>query len=103
VIEGVKGEDIVLMDLQPVTLIADYFVICTATNERQLKAIVEHIDMDIKKEHGVLPLHKEGQASGGWVLLDYGSVVVHAFSQELRHYYDLEGVWQEAKVLLHIQ
>ncbi len=103
VIEGLKGENIVLMDLQHVTLIADYFVICNGTNERQLKAIVERINTEIKQEHGVLPLRVEGQAEFGWVLMDYGGVVVHVFSERLRRYYNLENIWQEATVLLHIQ
>jgi ribosome-associated protein len=103
VIENLKGENIVLMDLHGVTLIADYFVICTGTNERQLRAIAEHIDTDIKKAHGVMPLHREGQFGSGWVLLDYSGVVVHIFSEDLRAYYDLEGVWREATILLRIQ
>ena len=103
VIEDVKGENIVLIDLQEVTLIADYFVICTGNSDRQLKAIVEHIRTDIKDVLGILPHHVEGEATSGWTLLDYSSVVVHVFSEELRDFYDLEGMWQEAKVLLRMQ
>jgi len=103
VIEDVKGENIVLIDLQDVTLIADYFIICTGNSDRQLKAIVEHIRIDIKDVLGVLPHHIEGKAASGWTLLDYSSVVVHVFSEELRDYYDLEGMWQEAKILLRMQ
>ena len=102
-IEEVKGEDIVLIDLREVTLIADYFVICTGTSDRQLKAIVERINVDLKQTHGLLPLHVEGEAAHGWVLMDYSAVVVHVFSEVLRHYYDLEGLWREAKILLRIQ
>ncbi|GAB4576389.1 MAG: ribosome silencing factor [Anaerolineae bacterium] len=102
-IEDVKGEDILLMDLREVTLIADYFVICTGNSERQLKAIAERIRTNVKEEHGVFPFHVEGDGTTGWTLLDYGNVVVHIFSEELRRYYDLEGAWQEAKVLLRIQ
>ncbi|MBN1963293.1 MAG: ribosome silencing factor [Anaerolineae bacterium] len=103
VIEDVKVEDIVLLDLHEITLIADYFVICTGTSERQLRAVVERLDTTIKKDHGILPFHTEGQAGSGWVLIDYSSVVVHVFSEEARRYYDLEGVWNEANVLLHMQ
>jgi ribosome-associated protein len=99
----VKGENIVLMDLREVTLIADYFVICTGTSERQLKAIIERIRTNIKQDHGVFPLYVEGDGRSGWTLLDYSSVVVHVFSEELRDYYNLEDVWREAKILLRIQ
>lgn len=92
-----------LLDLREVTLIADFFVICSGTSERQLKAAVERVSTEIKQEHGVLPFHTEGQPGSGWVLIDYSSVVVHVFSEEARDYYDLEGVWQQANVLLHIQ
>jgi ribosome-associated protein len=99
----VKAEDIVLMDLRESTVIADYFVICTGTSERQLKAVIGRVRDHLKKDYGVLPLHVEGDGRSGWTLLDYNSVVVHVFSEELRHYYDLEGVWQDAKILLRIQ
>jgi ribosome-associated protein len=89
--------------LREVTLIADYFVICTGTSERQLKAIVERVRTNIKQDYGIIPEHVEGDGRSGWTLLDYSSVVVHVFSEELRRYYDLEGFWQEAKVLLRIQ
>jgi len=102
-IEDVKGEDIVLMDLRDVTLITDYFVICTGTSDRQLDAIVERVRTNIKQKHDTIAWHVEGDGRSGWTLLDYNSVVVHVFSEELRTYYDLEGVWQDAKVLLRIQ
>lgn len=102
-IEEMKGEDIVLLDLREVTLIADFFVLCNGLSDRQLKAIVEHIHTDLKNEHGLLPHHVEGEASDGWVLMDYSSVVVHVFAEEKRHYYDLEGAWREATILLRIQ
>jgi ribosome-associated protein len=89
--------------LREVTLIADYFVICTGTSERQLKAIVERVRTNIKQDYSIIPEHVEGDGRSGWTLLDYSSVVVHVFSEELRRYYDLEGFWQEAKVLLRIQ
>ncbi len=98
-----KGEDIVLLDLREVTLIADFFVICTGTSDRQLSAIVESIHTHIKREYGIHPLHTEGDGRSGWTLVDYGVVVVHIFAEELRRYYDLEGFWKDAKVLLRIQ
>lgn len=103
IIEDMKGEDIVLMDIHELTHITDFFIVCTSDNERQAKAIVERIRYDVKDAHEILPWQVEGNASNGWVLVDYGDVVVHIFSEEQRAYYDLEGLWQEGRVLLRIQ
>lgn len=102
-ITDVKGENIILMDLQDITTIADYFVICTAGSDRQLKAIVDKIAESIKAETRFSPLHIEGDAGGGWVLVDYGGVVVHVFSKAQRDYYRLEEFWKDAKTLVRIQ
>ncbi|MCL4236879.1 MAG: ribosome silencing factor [Anaerolineae bacterium] len=98
-----KGEDIVLMDMRQVSPITDYFIIVSATSDRQIKAIIEHVTTEIKKQHGVLPWHVEGDPSNGWVLVDYADVVVHGFLPERRAYYDLEGLWREAPVVVHIR
>ena len=98
-----KGENIVLMDLHEVSLIADYFVIGSASNERLLNAIVDNIRDEIKTQSGVYPLRIEGRGDSGWVLMDYGDVVVHLFSPEVRSYYDLEGLWADANVLVKVQ
>jgi ribosome-associated protein len=98
-----KGENIVLMDLREVSLIADYFVIASATNERQLNAINDHIRDELKKRQQRYPLRVEGRGEHGWILMDYGDVVVHLFSPEVRSYYDLEGLWRDANVLVHVQ
>ncbi len=103
VIADKKGDDIVLLDIRGQTLIADYFVICSAGSERQLKAIVEGVTEEIKKQHGINERFVEGDARTGWVLIDYGDIIVHAFSPETRDYYDLEGFWREAAVLLKMQ
>jgi ribosome-associated protein len=102
-ISDLKGEDIVLMDLRDITLITDFFVICTGNSDRQLKAIVEKVGETMKHNHGLSALRVEGQATGGWVLMDYGDVVVHVFDEDQRDYYDLEGLWKNGKVLLHIK
>jgi ribosome-associated protein len=102
-ISDVKGENIVLLDIHDITTIADYFVICSANNDRQLKAIVDKITNELKKEKHVSPLHVEGAADDGWILVDYSSVVVHAFSPDQRDYYDLEGFWGEGKTLVRMQ
>lgn len=103
IITDMKAEDIMLMDLREVTLIADYFIICTGNSDRQLKAIVNRVQDEIREGFGKKVWRVEGDPSGGWVLLDYGDIVIHAFTEEQREYYDLEGLWREARVLVHIQ
>ena len=91
------------MDIRALTLIADYFVICSGTSERQLKTIIDTVTEETKKTYRVSARHVEGEASTGWVLIDYGDIIVHAFSPETRAYYDLEGFWHEAPILLKMQ
>ncbi len=98
-----KGEDIVLMDLQQVSLIADYFVIGNASSERLLNAIADSVREEVKKQSERFPLRVEGRGDCGWVLMDYGDVLVHLFSPEVRSYYDLEGLWAEAPILVKMQ
>ncbi len=98
-----KGENIVLMDLRDVSLITDYFVIASASNERLLNAITEHVRDEIKKRSELYPLRVEGRGDSGWVLMDYGDVVVHLFDPEVRTYYDLESLWRDANVLVRVQ
>ncbi|HRE48732.1 MAG TPA: ribosome silencing factor [Aggregatilineales bacterium] len=102
-IGDVKGEAIVLMDLRGLTVMCDYFVIGTANSDRQLNAIVEKIREEIKKESQILPAGVEGKGEDGWVLMDYGDVIVHMFAPQARSYYDLEGLWRDAPVLLRVQ
>lgn len=83
--------------------ITDFFVILSGTSERQLKAIIDHIEQEIKENHQVRPWRVEGMAVNGWVLMDYGDVVVHVFLPEKRAYYDLEGLWREAPVMVRMQ
>jgi len=98
-----KGENIVLMDLRDVTLFTDFFVIASANSDRQVNAITDNTRDEIKKEFQLYPLHVEGRGENGWVLMDYGDVIVHLFLPEIRAYYDLEGHWADANVLLRIQ
>ena len=98
-----KGEDIVLMDLRTTSVIADFFVIGSANSDRQINAVVEHIRDEVKKQSARLPLRVEGRGENGWVLMDYGDVIVHVFSPQLRSYYDLEGLWRDADVLVRMQ
>ncbi len=98
-----KGENVVLMDLRQVSLIADYFVIGSASSDRQLNAITEHIRDELRQQRRLYPLRIEGRGENGWVLIDYGDVVVHLFAPELRSYYDLEGLWRDANVVVRVQ
>jgi ribosome-associated protein len=96
------GSNIALLDMRDVSLLAEYFVLCSAESTPQFKAILDEVEKQAKAAGG-RRLHVEGQASSGWVLLDYGSVVVHIFDPELRAYYDLEGLWKEARLVVRIQ
>ena len=103
VLDEHKAENIVLLDLRPDTVIADFFVICTGTSDRQLKALVDHVKVSTKDNFERKPFSSEGTGESGWMLLDYGDVVVHFFIDDVRAYYDLEGLWHKAHVLVTIQ
>jgi ribosome-associated protein len=102
VIADMKGEDVLLLDIRDISILADCFVIGSTTSERQADAIVEDILREVKQAFNVKPLHVEGDAASGWILMDYGGVVVHLFTPELRSYYDLEGLWREARVIVRV-
>ena len=97
-----KASDVTLIEIGKVTTLADYFVIATGTSERQINAIAGGIEERVK-EIGVPLLHREGVPADGWVLLDYGQIIVHVFAPEQRAYYDLERRWREAPTLLTIE
>jgi len=103
-VEDRKAEDITLLDLRPDAIIADFFVVCTGDNERHIKALGDHVREHVKQQYQKVPFSMEGTAESGWILLDYGDVVVHIFSDQQREYYDLEGLWRGVgQVLLSIQ
>ena len=90
-----KAVGIKAYDLRELTLIADAFVICSASSEPQMKAVLNAV-RDGMKEVGVRPLNTEGEATGGWLVLDYGATVFHLFRTEARAFYDLDGLWGDA-------
>ena len=87
-----------MLDLREITSFADYFVICTGTNTRQIQAICDEIGQQLKKA-GELPNSLEGYSNAEWVLADYGDYVIHVFSEKARMYYDLERLWRDAKTV----
>ena len=91
-----KATDIVVMDMQNVSGIADIFILCTGTSDLQIKAIYQAIRARIREYGDELPWHMEGTDSLQWVLLDYVNLVVHIFSEEKREFYDLERLWGDA-------
>jgi len=97
-----QAANIVLLDAREVCSFADYFVICSSDNERQLRTIYDEIEL-VLKQKSVVPHHHEGTIDSGWMLLDYGDVIVHIFGAAEREYYNLDELWQEAKTVLRIQ
>lgn len=93
-----KAQDIAVLQVSNVTPIADYFVIASATSHTGVRALVDYVDTDLSKVQ-VSPLRTEGYGSAQWVLLDYGTVVVHVFLDSARAFYDLERLWQDAETL----
>ena len=93
---AMKGFDVVLLDLRGLASFADTFIVCSGRSHRQVSAIAEFIVQNLKKE-GISPLGVEGLREGHWVLLDYADVVIHVFYEPIRIFYDLEGLWSDAK------
>lgn len=98
-IEEVKGQDINLLDLREIeNTVCDYFIICNGTSNTQVNAIVNSVQKTVSKAIHDKPWHVEGSDNAEWVLLDYVNVVVHVFQKHIRDYYDIEGLWGDAKV-----
>ncbi|HJZ99528.1 MAG TPA: ribosome silencing factor [Candidatus Solibacter sp.] len=95
--ESKKATDIKVLDLTGVTSFADYFVICTGSNSRQIQAISDEINLQMKHLAHELPKSVEGYNQAEWVLADYGDLLIHIFSPKAREYYDLERLWRSAK------
>ncbi|GAB3645188.1 RsfS/YbeB/iojap family protein [Glycomyces tarimensis] len=91
-----KANDINLRDVTEKIALTDVFVIVSASNERQVKAVVDGVEEKLIKQHDTRPLRREGKGGGEqWVLLDYGEIVVHVFHQEARQYFGLDGLWKD--------
>jgi len=94
--------DIALLDARGVCSFADYFVICSGETQRQIRTIYDEVGQVLKKE-GILPHHREGALDSGWLLLDFGDVIVHIFAPFEREYYRLEELWSQAIPVVRIQ
>lgn len=92
-----RGQDILVLDVRKLTSIFDYFVIASGTSRRQLHAISEEIDNTLEKQLGDERMGIEGYSESSWILLDYGSIVVHLFDEETRQYFALEDLWADGE------
>jgi ribosome-associated protein len=90
------------MDISKVSSFTDYFIVATAGNRRQMNAIIEALDQDLRGD-GIRPIRTEGQADSGWVLIDFGDAIVHLFAPEERAYYNLESLWSKGVSVVHMQ
>jgi len=98
-IEEVKGKDISILDLRDIeNTVCDYFIICNGTSNTQVNAIVNSVQKFVSKSLKDKPWHIEGQDTAEWVLMDYVNVVVHVFQKHIREFYDIEGLWGDAKI-----
>jgi ribosome-associated protein len=102
IVVGKLAVDTLLLDMREVTIIADYFLICSAGTDRQIQALTEDVREGMK-EKGVKPWSVEGSAESGWVLMDYSDVIVHIMHPDTRKFYDLEGLWKKAKTVVRIE
>ncbi len=98
-----KAEQIVMLDISKLSVISDYFVICSGTGDRHVKAIAREIDDKLRDEAGIKPSNMEGITEGTWVLMDYGGVLVHIFDPTTRDFYRLEQLWSAAQPVLVVQ
>lgn len=96
-----QASNIVMLDIRNVCSFSQYFVISSGDTDRQIKAISEEIEKALQ-EGGLTPQHREGTADSGWVLLDFGSVIVHIFAPAQREFYQLEALWSQATPVVRI-
>lgn len=102
ILSETPASNTVVLDIRELSSFADFFVICSGENERQLRAITEKLQEELREEN-VRPERVEGAPTSGWIVLDYNDVIVHIFDQDLREFYKIERLWSEAPRLLAIQ
>jgi ribosome-associated protein len=103
ILEDKKGEDILLLELIGVCDFTDYFILCTGASERTIKALATDVRKKVKENYSIRDQGVEGDADSGWVLIDYGDIILHLFSRTNREYYQLEELWREGKILVRVQ
>ena len=97
-LDAKKATDIKLLETKDLTVLAEYFIICTATSTTQIKTLSDEVQK-VLEENGEKPLRTEGLRSGGWILVDFGCLVVHLFLKDIREFYSLERLWVDAKTI----
>ena len=95
-LDGKKAQDLRVLAIGDLSILADYFVLATGTSTTQVKALADEVDYQLSRQ-GVEPARREGYGSAAWILLDYGSVVVHVFQPESREFYNLDKLWSDGK------
>lgn len=98
VLDEKKAIDITAIKTEEVTIVSDYFIIASGTSNTHVKSLADDVEYEIKQRLGIDPEHIEGRATG-WILIDYGTVIVHVFGQEDREYYNLERLWADASIV----
>ncbi|MFH2038932.1 MAG: ribosome silencing factor [Chloroflexota bacterium] len=101
-LEEKKGEEILLLDIQKISTFTNYFIICTGTSNRMLDALADAVIIGVNEKHQIKGCI-EGNPDCGWMVVDFGLILVHLFSPDQRNYYKLEDLWHEGKIILHVQ
>ena len=91
-----KAQDIEVLHIGGISVMADYFVICSGSSSTQIRTLGDEVEFQLKEQLDLMPIHREGQASSNWILLDYGFMIVHVFHREAREFYKLEHLWADA-------
>jgi len=102
VLDEKKGENILLLDLRETCSFTDFFILCDGISQRTLGALSDDVQRAMKTRYKVRAQGVEGEKESGWILLDYGDIILHLFSAEMREYYRLEDLWEEGKVILRL-
>jgi ribosome-associated protein len=96
ILDDKKAQDIVAIHTTEQTIIADYFIVAGGSSSTHVKALADQVEFEMKQRHGIAPRGVEGRATG-WILLDYGTVLLHIFQKEQREYYNIERLWEDAQ------
>ena len=99
-LEDKKAKDIKVLEVGDITLVADFFIVCSGTSTTHIKALADELDKKLEEEKGITLHHKEGYRTARWILMDYSSFIVNIFHQEDRAIYNLEKIWENAKAVL---